>query len=197
MLFLVSYASALIQPIDYQLYPSSWPNEHYNGPGSDASPGGGVGTISNLLTKTTRDYSEGFAFLTRDPSELYLIGGLIVFPNYIAKMDPITLKEIKRTSLDCPSKVCPSNYIWAPSGAVHANGNLYVVTESRVWELDKDLNILAFYDLPLKAAFYNSLKILPDGNIVVKGLGVDGTADAGKASLTVLKPDLTPVVPDY
>jgi hypothetical protein len=183
--------------INYQLYNSSWPNEHYDGIASNTSPGNGLGNPSQLLTSSSTAYSEGFAFLTRDPSELYLMGGLVSFPNYIAKMDPKTLKEIKRTSLDCPSSSCPFNYIWAPSGAIHANGYLYVVTESRVWKLDNDLNVLGFFDLPLKDAFYNTLKILPDGNIVVKGLGVPGGTQSDQASLTILTPNLQPVVANY
>jgi hypothetical protein len=98
--------------IDYQLYNSSWPNEHYDGLGSNTSPGNGLGNPSQLLTKSSTAYEEGFAFLTRDPSELYLMGGMISVPNYIAKMDPNSLRQIKRTSLDCPRVDCPFKYIW-------------------------------------------------------------------------------------
>lgn len=183
--------------IDYQLYNSSWPNEHYDGLGSNASPGNGLGNPSQLLTTSSTAYEEGFAFLTRDRSELYLMGGMVSFPNYIAKMNPTSLAQIKRTSLDCPSTACPFNHIWSPSGAVHANGYLYVVAESRIWKLDKDLNVLAFYNLPLKNGAYNALKILPDGNIVVKGLGVAGGTQADQSTLTVLTPNLEVVIADY
>jgi hypothetical protein len=183
--------------IDYQLYNSSWPNEHYDGLGSNTSPGNGLGNPSQLLTKSSTAYEEGFAFLTRDPSELYLMGGMISVPNYIAKMDPNSLRQIKRTSLDCPRVDCPFKYIWSPSGAVHVNGYIYVVAESRIWKLDKDLNVLVFYDLPLKDGAYNALKILPDGNIVVKGLGVAGGTQADQSTLTVLTPDLEVVIADY
>lgn len=183
--------------INYQLYSSSWPNEHYDGLGSNTSPGNGLGNPSQLLTKSSTAYSEGFAFLTRDPSELYLMGGVASVPNYIAKMDPNSLRQIKRTSLDCPRADCPFNYIWSPSGAVHANGYLYVVAESRVWKLDRDLNVLAFYNLPLKDGTYNSLKILSDGNIVVKGLGIAGGTEENRSTLTVLTPDLQAAIADY
>jgi hypothetical protein len=179
--------------IDYQLYNSSWPNEHYDGRGSNASPGKGLDNPSRLLATSSTAYSEGFAFLTRDPSELYLMGGMVSVPNYIAKMNPTSLVQSKRTSLDCPSTACPFNYIWSPSGAVHLNGYLYVVAESRVWKLDKDLNVLAFYNLPLKDGTYNSLKILSDGNIVVKGLGIAGGTEENRSTLTVLTPDLQAV----
>jgi hypothetical protein len=183
--------------IDYQLYNSSWPNEHYDGRGSNASPGKGLDNPSRLLATSSTAYSEGFAFLTRDPSELYLMGGMVSVPNYIAKMNPKSLVQSKRTSLDCPSTDCPFNYTWSPSGAVHVNGYLYVVAESRVWKLDKDLNVLAFYNLPLKDGTYNSLKILSDGNIVVKGLGIAGGTEENRSTLTVLTPDLQAVIADY
>lgn len=190
-------AAGIASAIDYQLYSSSFPHEQFDSQGTNSALSGGPTDPAALQSVSTRAYEDGFAFLTRDPSELYLIGGLVPpNPNYIVKLDPLTLAEVKRTSLDCPHSDCPYDHVWAPTGAVHANGYLYVAAESRLWKLDNNLNVLGYVNLPITDGFYNSLKILSDGNIVVKGMGLDG-GDQDWASLTIVTPNLDVVVPDF
>lgn len=184
--------------VDYQLYSSSWPHEHYSSLGSNAAPTGGLTTPSALQTVASSANTDGYFFITRDPSELYLLGG-ITNPgptNYISKLDPLTLAPSKTTSLDCPSTDCPYNMIWPPTGAVHINGYIYAAAESRLWKLDNNLNVIGYVNLPIKNGMYNSLKVLSDGNIVVKGMGVaNGTQPW--SSLTIVTPDLVVLVPDF
>jgi hypothetical protein len=78
---------------------------------------------------------------------------------------------------------------------VHATGYLYVATESRLWKLDNNINIVGYVNLPLKDGFYNSIKVLSDGNILAKGTGVPGGTQQW-SSMTLVTPDLTVLVPD-
>jgi hypothetical protein len=196
LLTLSAVAAGVALAVDYQLYNSSFPHEQYSSEGTNAATSGGPTAPASVQTTISTAYPQAFATLTRDPSELYVIAGLAApLPNYIAKVDPITLAQIKRTSLACPATDCPFQYTWAPTGVVHANGYIYVAAASRLWKLDNNLNVIGYVNLPLKDGAYNSIKVLSDGNILAKGMPTPGGTQPW-STMTLVTPDLTVLVPD-
>ncbi len=190
--------------VEYRLYGSSFPTEHYDGPGTNSAPNGGPNAIGNITSTSVTTNDGPLFFLSRQPSELYMVAGDPHHPGHISKVDPTTMANSKTTSLDCkftggPSN-CPDNLAWYPSAVVHANGYIYVVSESRIWKLDSDLNLLYYYNLPITDGYYNSLKVLSDGNLVAKGFSnpfgnqvcSDGTPLC--SSFTIVDPNLKTIV---
>jgi hypothetical protein len=172
--------------VEYQLYDSPFPSENYNGPATNCSPYGGL--IEPNLAKSIEKqglYPAAFCFVSREPDELYVVGGMGKIPNYIAKVNPLTLDLIKKTSLNLGE----ADY-WPPSVVVHANGYIYVTAQNICYKLTPDIDIVSYYILPITDGEYNSMKTFSDGNLICKGLG------STYSSVTLLDQNLNPIIPE-
>jgi len=172
--------------VEYQLYDSPFPSENYDGPATNCPPYGGL--IEPSFAKAIEKpglYPWAFVFVSREPDELYVVGGMGKIPTYIAKVNPLTLDLIKKTPLNLGT----ADY-WAPSVVVHANGYIYVVAQNICYKLTPDINIVNYYILPITDGIYNSLKVFSDGNLICKGIG------STYSSVTLLDQNLNPIIPE-
>jgi hypothetical protein len=172
--------------VEYQLYDSPFPSENYNGPATNCSPYDGL--IEPNPAKAIEKqglYPAAFCFVSRKSDELYVIGGMINIPNYIAKVNPLTLDLIKNTPLNLGT----ASY-WPPSVVVHANGYIYVTAQNICYKLTSDINIVSYYILPISTpdGTYNSMKVFSDGNLICKGVG------STYSSVTLLDQNLNPII---
>ncbi|HUF84399.1 MAG TPA: hypothetical protein VMQ81_07395, partial [Acidimicrobiia bacterium] len=123
----------------------------------------------------------------REPGEVYLQGNTIGpdSVSFVEQIDPVSLEPLAR------SPDLPGGPFWPGGIAAHANGSLYVTYGRWCHRLGPDCSLLASRELSQPRP-YNSLLILPDGNLVMKDLDIDC---ANKAHLSVLERDrLEPVV---
>lgn len=136
------------------------------------------------LKMVSRRLLTGNMIVLRDPGEVYLMHvdtlrdriGLSC-SSYIEKIDPKTLKPVKKSPALMGGK-------WWPGGfCVHKNGDLYVTFGRYAHRLTADCDVVASYKLPMDLP-YNSHVVLDNGYIVTKPI-----ADSGETTITVLDPD--------
>jgi hypothetical protein len=180
------FATLEVLSVEYQLYDSPFPSENYNGPATNCSPYDGL--LEPNLAETIEKqglYPAAFCFVSREPDELYVIAGMGPIPNYIAKVNPLTLDLIKKTELNLGT----ADY-WPPSIVIHANGYIYVTAQNICYKLTPDIDIVSYYILPIIDGKYNSMKAFSDGNLICKGLG------STYSSVTLLDQNLKPIIPE-
>lgn len=125
----------------------------------------------------------------RAPGEVFLTG--LTFGSdarsWVERLDPETLAPLARS----PDLAAGP---WWPGGiAAHRNGSLYVTCGRWCHRLDPDCAPRAARELPRDRP-YNSLLVLPDGNLVMKDLVRDASAPS---RLVVLEPErLEPLGPE-
>jgi hypothetical protein len=126
----------------------------------------------------------------REPGEVYVQGntppGLGETTAWVERIDPESLATVGR------SPDLAGGPFWPGGVAVHANGDLYVTHGRWCHRLDPDCRPVASRELPRDRP-YNSLLILPDGNLVMKdfggGSGVHALPEGMRGSeLVVLEP---------
>jgi hypothetical protein len=125
----------------------------------------------------------------RDPGEVFLAGHTFGGDSraWVERLDEDTLAPVARS----PDLAAGP---WWPGGiAAHRNGSLYVTCGRWCHRLAPDCSPLAARELPRERP-YNSLLVLPDGNLVMKDLVLDRSEPS---RLVVLEPErLTPLGPE-
>ncbi len=167
-------------------WPSGWPIEC----GGNHRPKTALGRGPDLrptdrLVATTRHTGRWpVMFVRRDPGELYLHGNSLgdgpAAAAWVERVDPSTLATVDRSG-DLPT----GDHEWCGSIAVHANGDLYMVSGSHLHRLDPGCAVVRSRALPVDQA-HNGLLILGDGSIVTKDLRLRSEP----STVTVLDPDL-------
>jgi sugar lactone lactonase YvrE len=124
----------------------------------------------------------------RDPGEVFLAGHTFGGDSraWVERLDEDTLAPVAR-SPDLPAGP------WWPGGiAAHGNGSLYVTCGRWCHRLAPDCSPLAARELPRERP-YNSLLVLPDGNLVMKDLVLDRSEPS---RLVVLEPERLAILGD-
>jgi hypothetical protein len=138
---------------------------------------------------TGRDAPGATMVVLRARGEVFLAGHTFGGDSraWVERLDPDTLAPLARSS-DLAAGP------WWPGGiAAHRNGSLYVTCGRWCHRLDLDCAPRAARELPRPRA-YNSLLVLPDGNLVMKDLVRDGSEPS---RLVVLEPErLEPLGPE-
>jgi hypothetical protein len=139
-----------------------------------------------VTRESVSDYPHLYNAVTRERDELFAYGGLVSLGSgaYVAKIDPFSLCEAWRVSIQAPTKR-HWNY---PGGlAVHANGRLYAVAGNLLARVDAataDHRIVPLPEHPGQGgAAYNGFVISAGGVIFAKsmerGHGAEGEGIAG------------------
>lgn len=180
-------------------WPSPWPCED-GGPTRRQvlAPATGGGLGGSLRHRTSRDALGATMIVLRDPGEVFLQGNTFAGPDttaWVERIDPISLRATQR------SPDLAGGPFWAGGMAAHRNGSLYVTYGRSCHRLDATtLEPVVSAELP-RPRPYNSLLILPDGNLVMKDLCGGGAGhaitngDTG-SQLVVLEPDGLSVIAD-
>jgi hypothetical protein len=175
---------------------SPWPAED-GGPNRRQTPGpawsgslAGSGTAATPAVVARQSLGTNMVVLG-DPGEVFVQGSSLGGPDstaWVERIDPATLDPQVR-SVDLPG-----GQFWPGGMALHANGSLYVTHGRWCHRLDRaTLAVQAAGQLPRNRP-YNSLLVLPDGNLVMKDFcGGDGvhaiTNDDRGSQLVVLEPE--------
>jgi hypothetical protein len=134
--------------------------------------------------------------VVRDPGEVYVQGntppGMGETTAWVERIDAESLTTVRR------SPPLAGGPFWPGGIAVHANGSLYVTYGGWCHRLDPDCQPVASRELPRERP-YNSLLILPDGNLVMKdfggGSGVHALPEGMRGSeLVVLEPERLEII---
>lgn len=179
-------------------WPGPWPCED-GGPrrtqvpthaeaGIDLQPG-------ETLVARSRGAIMACMTILRDPGEVYLHGqsgpgaGTTA---WVERVHPESLDPVKR------SPDLAGGPFWPGGIAAHANGDLYVTYGRYCHRLDPDCHPVTSRELPRDRP-YNSLLILPDGNLVMKdfagGNGAHRLPDGTRGSeLVVLEPERLEII---
>jgi len=178
-------------------WPSPWPCEDGGPTRQQTLPAAaGLAFAGASPTVTSRTVFGANMTVLRDPGEVFLQGNTLGGPDttaWVERIDPTTL-EPKLRSPDLAG-----GPFWAGGIAAHRNGSLYVTYGRWCHRLDADtLEPIASTELP-RARPYNSLLILPDGNLVMKdfcgGTGAHAITNSDTGSqLVVLEPDRLAVI---
>jgi hypothetical protein len=105
--------------------------------------------------------------------------------SWVERIDPVTLETIER------SPDLPAGPTWPGGIVVHPEGSLILTFGRWCHRLGPDLSVAASCQLPRDRP-YNSLVVLPGGELVMKDIGLDGAMPAG---MMVLEPEgLTPLM---
>jgi hypothetical protein len=132
----------------------------------------------------------------RDSGEVYVQGntppGMGETTAWVERVHPESLETVQR------SPDLPGGPFWPGGIAAHANGDLYVTYGRWCHRLDPDCQPVASRELPRERP-YNSLLLLPDGNLVMKdfggGSGVNALPEGMRGSeLVVLEPERLEVI---
>ncbi len=172
---------------------SPWPGED-GGPSriqarADGGPGLGI-RPGETLAVTSRPLMMSCMPVLRAPGEVYVQGntppGVGETTAWVEQIDPESLQTVRK------SPPLPGGPFWPGGVAAHANGDLYVTYGRWCHRLDPGCQPVAARELPRDRP-YNSLLILPDGNLVMKDFG-GGTGraalppDMRGSELVVLEP---------
>ncbi|MEM9566319.1 MAG: hypothetical protein AAGA93_27105 [Actinomycetota bacterium] len=167
-------------------WPCGWPVECGGNHRPKTALGRGLGVRpTDRLVATTRHTGRWpVMFVRRDPGELYLCGNTLgdgaTAASWVERVDPTTLAPLDRSG-DLPT----GDHEWCGSIAVHANGDLYMVSGSHLHRLDRRCAVVRSLALPVDHA-HNGLLVLGDGSIVTKDLRLG----PDPSTVTVLDPDL-------
>lgn len=168
-------------------WPSAWPVEcgDNHRPKTAEGPGLNLQPTDHLEATTRHTGRWPVMFVQRDPGQLYLHGTSgpedPQVTGWVEQVDPITLEPVARSG-DLPA----GRHEWCGSVAVHANGDLYVVSGSYIHRLGADCSIRAAVELPVDHA-HNGLLILDDGSIATKDIRLGDTP----STVTILDPELS------
>ena len=128
--------------------------------------------------KSPDNYYSGSMMATRGTNDLYVYGGASgatppPYGSYVAKIEPNTLKEIWRTTLDNTN----TSGQWIGAGSIESyEGDIIAITQSRLYKIDGNTGaVKQFLDLPTgisppKDTYFNGLDSWPDGTLVMKNL---------------------------
>lgn len=156
-------------------FPSPWPAED-GGPtrrqaprpaASAGSPDGFDLSGTRTLQATSRHVFAPTMCVLRQPGEVFLLAHT-VGPDtisWVERIHPESLETITR------SPDLPAGPFWPGGIAAHADGSLYVTYGRFCHRLDPDtLEVMASQVLPRERP-YNSLVVLPGGQLVMKDIG--------------------------
>jgi len=173
---------------------SPWPGEDGGPRRTQVRADGGLGLNlqpGERLAATSRLLVMSCMPVLRDPGEVYVQGnsppGIGETTAWVERINPEYLATVRR------SPDLRGGPFWPGGIAVHANGDLYVTYGRWCHRLDADCQPVAARELPRERP-YNSLLILPDGNLVMKdfggGSGVNALPEGMRGSeLVVLEPE--------
>jgi hypothetical protein len=128
--------------------------------------------------KSPDNYYSGSMMVTRGINDLYVYGGASgatppSYGSYVAKIEPNTLKELWRTTLDNSN----TSGQWLGAGSIESyEGDIIAITQSRLYKIDGNTGaVKQFLDLPTgstppKDSYFNGLDAWPDGTLVMKNL---------------------------
>ena len=174
-----------------------WPAED-GGPRRVQTPGGGfrfgLGADERLVARS-RNMMVAHMTIVREPGAVYVQGHTGAGGNttgWVERVHPESLETIDR------SPALPAGPMWPGGIAAHRNGSLYVTYGRWCHRLDPDCRPVSSRELPRDRP-YNSLLILPDGNLVMKdiagGSGVHALPEGVRGSeLVVLDPEALEIV---
>jgi hypothetical protein len=178
-------------------WPGPWPGED-GGPRRTQTPGEGFSLglqTGERLAARSRNLMVAHMTILRDPGEVYVQGhsgaGLNT-TGWVERIDPESLETVHR------SPGLAAGPMWPGGIAAHRNGDLYVTYGRWCHRLDPECNPVASRELPRDRP-YNSLLILPDGNLVMKdfagGDGVHALPGGVRGSeLVILEPERLEII---
>lgn len=179
-------------------WPGPWPAEDAGPRRTQVPPDpqAGIGLQpGEKLVARSRGAIMGCMTVLRDPGEVYLHGQSGPGTDttaWVQRIHPHSLDALKR------SPDLPGGPFWPGGIAAHANGDLYVTYGRHCHRLDPDCQPIASRELP-RVRPYNSLLILPDGNLIMKdfagGAGVNRLPEGMRGSeLVVLEPERLEII---
>lgn len=161
-------------------YSTMMPFEHFDSWRSQVFPNScnvqqlvGSGAVK-VKTRTAKGhYPSPYNLMTRERDELFVYGGYVNQEGgaYVAKLDPVTLREKWRVHLVSQN---PDQFDWPGVAGVHGNGFIYAVAGNILAQIDPDTcNHRKIY-LPEHpeggGAAYNGFVISREGFLITKSL---------------------------
>ncbi len=144
-------------------------------------------TIQQQTASAT--YTNIYNTATRSPGELFVFGGFAgqIGGSYVAKLDPVSLSELWRTSFSVPS----SQWSYLGAMGVQGQGSIFAVSSNVLIEVNPiSGSLLAQVTLPQLSsseggtgAVYNGFVVTDSGLIVLKSMERGACSSDGPAAL--------------